>query len=560
MSDDHAFRWPDEEPAPTGLGPAVRQTVRTALVPLAAAVRVPGAVGPTGRRRLRLRSLLRTRPLPLALAMAVGAASLAWALHGTGEAEPVSAWASRDIRAAATSGPAAPASAAAEAVPAPVRHGRDSGTPAGAAAPAPAIASAPPRTVQWGEPLPPFRHLVEATGASTVGPALPSSPARRTPGYAVSASEYLAGQDALRLARGQAPAVAADSLPGSAAARAERPLLLAGLADALGLSTVQDIADGPSPTGSDVRVWTLAQAAEQALRHSPEVQRARARLAALREAPAPVAEPRWRADLRRLRTAFGGPASSDEGREAAPADGGAVDAAQMALQATLGDVGAEVAHRYLQALQARVVLSLALEHERQLLHLVGLVQARAGTRVDGSGLLDRRADQARQQVLQARQVLRASMDELSARVGVTPQRMLMDVPHPWRAPVDLQAAMDEARLDVGHRDDPAPRRPGPPPHVTGELRAAYAQLQMLHSRHRTLRAELAAERRALGAARARLLADGRSVEALVERYQSVHNRRVELATLMLGDAMNQVRVAQLTGQLPLAVTVADSRR
>jgi outer membrane protein TolC len=401
---------------------------------------------------------------------------------------------------------------------------------------------------QWGEPLPPYRHLVEPTGASAFGPGLPPSPARRSPGYTVSASEYLSGQEALRLARSQAPAVAAAGTPRGAAPRAERPLLLAGLADALGLSNVQDIPDGPSPAGPDTRVWTLADAAEQGLRHSPEVQAARARLAASREAAAPSSEPRWRADLRRLRTAFGAAPATDDGPAPAARDADRGEIAQATLQATVADVGADVAQRYLATLQARVVLSLAQEHERQLLHLVGLVQARGGTLADEAGQLDRQADQAREQVLQARAALEASMQALSARVGDTPQRMLMDVPQPWRAPADLQAAMDTARQHSRTQRTQA------------DLQSVYAQLQSMNSRHGALRAELAAQRRALSSARARLLADGRSLGELVERYQAVHDRRVELATLMLGDAMGQVRVVQLTGQLPQAFAMADTRR
>lgn len=576
----HAFCWPDEAAAPAGL----RAALRGAWTRLRDPVAVPRrAAGVTRRPRLRLGELLRTRPLPLAIGLVVGLGPLAWAVSEVG------GWSPRESDLPAVAAP-----------PTPVPHGAPQGVP------------------QWGEPLPAFRQLL-GSGDGAAEPALPPPGPRRGVGKVVLASEYFAGRPASSAegsgtARDAAagPAVTAEDALAQAARPASdgdrQPSRLAQSAPLLGLSTVLALDDDPAGDPDGSRPWTLAQAVDRALAGNADVREARARREAFRPTgPAPRTD-RWRADARREGSddralADGGQAGSDPAR-ALPF------AAEMVWQAATGDLAVDVAQAYLQALQARVVMLLASEHERQLRHLLRLAGERP-TR-DAATLASRsrlrlQAAESRARLGDARVVFEASRDRLAARVGDTPQALLLELPPAWRAPAQLQAAIDDARhfnreglaarsevatlavaawrasrADRGtagatgwRYDDAGPvwrRVPvrlmagaaaqRDPAVATGQriqrdLQDAYAALQALGERLPALRDGLGLQRRTVIVARSRWLAGERPVDELLEAYRRLHDQRSAFVALLFAEARLHVRIAELSGRpLPGAAGVA----
>ncbi len=85
--------------------------------------------------------------------------------------------------------------------------------------------------------------------------------------------------------------------------------------------------------------------------------------------------------------------------------------------------------------------------------------------------------------------------------------------------------------------------------IEQDLETAYSALDTVGSRFTALREELVANTSVVAAFQAQLVGGNRPLLDVLDAYQRLHTSRVELATLVIGEAQNHVRVAHLTGRL-----------
>ena len=85
-----------------------------------------------------------------------------------------------------------------------------------------------------------------------------------------------------------------------------------------------------------------------------------------------------------------------------------------------------------------------------------------------------------------------------------------------------------------------------------ELDTAYTNLDAVAERQDSLREELTANRAVVDAFRAQLVGGNRPLLDVLDALQRLHQSRLDLVQLALGEVQNQVKVAHLTGRLAAA--------
>ena len=88
-----------------------------------------------------------------------------------------------------------------------------------------------------------------------------------------------------------------------------------------------------------------------------------------------------------------------------------------------------------------------------------------------------------------------------------------------------------------------------------DIEAAYALLDAVNDRYAALKDELAANRTVVDAFRSQLVSGNRPLLDVLDAYQRLHQSRLDMAGLVLGELQNHVKVAHLTGRLSRGVTL-----
>jgi outer membrane protein TolC len=88
-----------------------------------------------------------------------------------------------------------------------------------------------------------------------------------------------------------------------------------------------------------------------------------------------------------------------------------------------------------------------------------------------------------------------------------------------------------------------------------EIEAAYALLDAVNDRYAALKVELTANRTVVEAFRSQLVSGNRPLLDVLDAYQRLHQSRLDMASLVLGELQNHVKVAHLTGRLSQSVTL-----
>jgi adhesin transport system outer membrane protein len=301
-------------------------------------------------------------------------------------------------------------------------------------------------------------------------------------------------------------------------------------------------------------------------------------------------------------------------------------AAELQWQASVSNVSQEIAANYLQALQARITLTLAARHERELARVLEIVTERAnggGTSQAERSRVQARVASARAQMADARATLRGALRRLSVLTGDSPTQLAMALPASLDIPATVEAAMQDVdvlnrellasnteakasafealsyrarmlpklELEMTHtratnpggaeaytRDtramvvlnwqlynggsDMAQQRAALERErereyrgqelrlrLAQDLEAAYASLESVTPRFAALREELAANVSVAAAFNTQLVNGNRPLLDVLDTYQRLHANRLDLASLVLGEVQNHVRVAHMTGRL-----------
>jgi outer membrane protein TolC len=87
-----------------------------------------------------------------------------------------------------------------------------------------------------------------------------------------------------------------------------------------------------------------------------------------------------------------------------------------------------------------------------------------------------------------------------------------------------------------------------------DLEATYASLDSVAERYTALREELVANRSVVAAFQAQLVGGNRPLLDVLDAYQRLHQSRIDLAQLVLGEVSNHAKVAHITGRLANAGT------
>jgi TolC family type I secretion outer membrane protein len=85
-----------------------------------------------------------------------------------------------------------------------------------------------------------------------------------------------------------------------------------------------------------------------------------------------------------------------------------------------------------------------------------------------------------------------------------------------------------------------------------DLEASYASLDAVADRYSALREELLANRSVVSAFQAQLVGGNRPLLDVLDAYQRLHQSRLDLAQLVLGEVGNHAKVAHITGRLARA--------
>jgi adhesin transport system outer membrane protein len=85
-----------------------------------------------------------------------------------------------------------------------------------------------------------------------------------------------------------------------------------------------------------------------------------------------------------------------------------------------------------------------------------------------------------------------------------------------------------------------------------DLEASYASLDAVTERYNALREELVANRSVVQAFQAQLVGGNRPLLDVLDAYQRLHQSRLDLAQLVLGEVGNHAKVAHITGRLAQA--------
>jgi adhesin transport system outer membrane protein len=303
-----------------------------------------------------------------------------------------------------------------------------------------------------------------------------------------------------------------------------------------------------------------------------------------------------------------------------------VRAADWQYQAAVSSVALEVATVYIQALQARMTLTLTQRHEQELNRVLLIMTERANGGVASAAERSRvsaRVSNARAQMADARATLRGALRRLGTLVGEVPVELTLQVPAGLAVPEDGATALALARqgnaeLLAGRAEAVAaayeaqayrarllPRLEAEVQHLRttnpggsagytrdtkgmvmlnwqflsggsdlAQARAAqarerergyrtedverrfeqdldtlYASLDSVATRYAALRDELLANAQVVSAFNLQLTNGNRPLLDVLDAYQRQHANRLELASLLLGELQNQLRVAQITGQL-----------
>lgn len=87
-----------------------------------------------------------------------------------------------------------------------------------------------------------------------------------------------------------------------------------------------------------------------------------------------------------------------------------------------------------------------------------------------------------------------------------------------------------------------------------DLEASYASLDSVAERYSALREELLANRSVVAAFQAQLVGGNRPLLDVLDAYQRLHQSRIDLAQLVVGEVGNHAKVAHITGRLATAGT------
>lgn len=469
-------------------------------------------------------------------------------------------------------------------------------------------------------------------------------------------------RDAARLINPLVPAPRVPAVPQADAGAvtdplASRALRIAELPQLLSLHDSLPV-DERSNAPMAVESLSLEAAVDKGLRHHPDVQAAKARHESFRHttraalgALLPLAEGRAAVGSGTLQSVQ--PSETRHRKEGtvtvrqAIVDLPAVrehsrqstlqQAAELQWQAAVSNVSQDIASNYLQALQARITLTLAGRHERELARVLDIVTERAnggGTSQAERSRVQARVASARAQMADARATLRGALRRLAVQIGESPAQLALalpaslDIPNTVEAAVldaqtynrELLASRTEAKASafeaLAYRARMMPKlevemtharasNPGGAEAYTRDTRAmmvlnwqlynggadmaqqraalerererefrsdelrmrlaqdlesAYASLEAVSTRYASLREELAANLSVAAAFNTQLVNGNRPLLDVLDTYQRLHANRLELASLVLGEVQNHVRVAHMTGRLGATAVAALSTR
>lgn len=91
-----------------------------------------------------------------------------------------------------------------------------------------------------------------------------------------------------------------------------------------------------------------------------------------------------------------------------------------------------------------------------------------------------------------------------------------------------------------------------------ELDAAYANLEAVAERYRSVSEELEADRAVVKAFQAQLTAANRSLLDVLDAYQRLYQTQLDMTALVIGETQNHLKVAHLTGTLMAALGAAPA--
>jgi adhesin transport system outer membrane protein len=111
----------------------------------------------------------------------------------------------------------------------------------------------------------------------------------------------------------------------------------------------------------------------------------------------------------------------------------------------------------------------------------------------------------------------------------------------------------QQRAVLAQREEKRARAEGVERRLLQEIDAAYANLDAVADRYRSVREELDANRAVVQAFQAQLTASNRSLLDVLDAYQRLYQSQLDLTALVVAEAQNHLKAAQLTGALAEAL-------
>jgi adhesin transport system outer membrane protein len=107
----------------------------------------------------------------------------------------------------------------------------------------------------------------------------------------------------------------------------------------------------------------------------------------------------------------------------------------------------------------------------------------------------------------------------------------------------------QTRANVAQREEKKARALAVERRLLQELDAAYANLESVAERYRSVSEELEADRAVVQAFQAQLTAANRSLLDVLDAYQRLYQTQLDMTALVIGETQNHLKVAHLTGTL-----------
>jgi len=107
----------------------------------------------------------------------------------------------------------------------------------------------------------------------------------------------------------------------------------------------------------------------------------------------------------------------------------------------------------------------------------------------------------------------------------------------------------QTRANIAQREEKKARALAVERRLLQELDAAYANLESVAERYRSVSEELEADRAVVQAFQAQLTAANRSLLDVLDAYQRLYQTQLDMTALVIGETQNHLKVAHLTGTL-----------